>query len=139
MSFLEITSLSARVGPVPILRDVSLNVAAGEVRALVGESGAGKSMIGKAILGTLPGAIHITGGEIRLDGQDLLALRPAERRRVIGQTAALIPQDPLTALNPVRRIGPQITRRIFWAGASVTQRPARWSCWQRFISRTQRG
>ncbi|WP_114963953.1 ABC transporter ATP-binding protein [Tritonibacter mobilis] len=112
MSFLEITSLSARVGPVPILRDVSLNVAAGEVRALVGESGAGKSMIGKAILGTLPGAIRITGGEIRLDGQNLLALRPAERRRVIGQTAALIPQDPLTALNPVRRIGPQITRRL---------------------------
>ncbi|MCA2009017.1 ABC transporter ATP-binding protein [Tritonibacter mobilis] len=112
MSFLEITSLSARVGPVRILRDVSLNVAAGEVRALVGESGAGKSMIGKAILGTLPGAIRITGGEIRLDGQDLLALRPAERRRVIGQTAALIPQDPLTALNPVRRIGPQITRRL---------------------------
>ncbi|WP_416370183.1 ABC transporter ATP-binding protein [Tritonibacter mobilis] len=112
MSFLEITSLSARVGPVPILRNVSLNVAAGEVRALVGESGAGKSMIGKAILGTLPGAIRITGGEIRLDGQNLLALRPAERRRVIGQTAALIPQDPLTALNPVRRIGPQITRRL---------------------------
>ncbi|NEK24879.1 ATP-binding cassette domain-containing protein [Sulfitobacter sp. JBTF-M27] len=112
-SYLSIRNLNVRVknGPV-ILRSVSLDVAAGQVHGLVGESGAGKSMIGKAVLGTLPRALEVTGGEIWLDGTDLLTLPPAERRRRIGATAALIPQDPLTALNPSKRIGPQITRRL---------------------------
>ncbi|TDE39806.1 ABC transporter ATP-binding protein [Antarcticimicrobium sediminis] len=112
MSFLTIENLSAHVGPSPILRDVSLSVEAGEVRGLVGESGAGKSMIGKAVLGTLPLAVQVTSGRILLDGEDLLAMRPRDRRRVIGAKAALIPQDPLTALNPSRRVGPQITNRL---------------------------
>lgn len=114
MSFLTIKGLSARLkgSTFPILRDVSLQVAAGEVHGLVGESGAGKSMIGKAVLGILPGSVEITAGAIELDGVDLLALPPIERRRRIGATAALIPQDPLTALNPSRRIGPQITNRL---------------------------
>lgn len=112
MSFLTIENLSAHVGPSPILRDVSLSVEAGEVRGLVGESGAGKSMIGKAVLGTLPLAVQVSSGRILLDGEDLLAMRPRDRRRVIGAKAALIPQDPLTALNPSRRVGPQITNRL---------------------------
>jgi peptide/nickel transport system ATP-binding protein len=114
MSFLAIKNLSARLKGTafPILRDVSLTVAIGEVRGLVGESGAGKSMIGKAVLGILPSSVEITAGRIELDGTDLLSLPPAERRRRIGAMAALIPQDPLTALNPSRRIGPQITDRL---------------------------
>jgi peptide/nickel transport system ATP-binding protein len=114
MSFLSIRGLSARVKGAPnrLLRDVSLEVAAGEVRGLVGESGAGKSMIGKAVLGILPRAVEVLSGEILLDGVDLLRLTSAERRRRVGATCALIPQDPLTALNPSRRIGPQITDRL---------------------------
>lgn len=113
MSFLSIKNLSvALTNGLPVLRNVSLDVSAGEVCGLVGESGAGKSMIGKAVLGTLPRALKVTGGEILLDGVDLLSLPPRERRRLIGAQAALIPQDPLTALNPVRRVGPQITRRL---------------------------
>lgn len=96
----------------PILRSVSLDVAAGQVHGLVGESGAGKSMIGKAVLGILPRALTVVSGEIWLDGVDLLRLSPKARRKQIGATAALIPQDPLTALNPSKRIGPQITRRL---------------------------
>ena len=113
MSYLSIRNLSVRLknGP-PLLRRVSLDVAAGEVRGLVGESGAGKSMIGKAVLGILPPSVEITGGQIVLDGTDLLTLPLAERRRRIGATCALIPQDPLTALNPSHRIGPQITDRL---------------------------
>ena len=91
---------------------MSLEVVAGEVRGLVGESGAGKSMIGKAVLGTLPRAVEITGGQILLDGTDLLTLPPKDRRRIVGATCALIPQDPLTALNPSRRVGGQITDRL---------------------------
>ncbi|KAF0173265.1 MAG: peptide/nickel transport system ATP-binding protein [Rhodobacteraceae bacterium] len=128
MSYLTIRNLSANLKGRPdrILRNVSLQVAAGEVRGLVGESGAGKSMIGKAILGTLPLSIEITGGEIILDGTDLLKLPPAQRRTRIGQFCALIPQDPLTALNPSRRIGPQITNRLVdilrWTRADAEKR-----------------
>ncbi|MDB5657423.1 MAG: transporter ATP-binding protein [Cypionkella sp.] len=128
MSYLSIHNLSARLKgrPDQILRRVSLEVAAGEVRGLVGESGAGKSMIGKAILGTLPHAVEITSGQILLDGTDLLALPPAQRRALVGSKCALIPQDPLTALNPSRRIGPQITNRLVdilrWSRADAEKR-----------------
>ena len=112
-AYLSIRSLTVSLkGGGPILRNVSLNVDAGQVHGLVGESGAGKSMIGKAVLGTLPRAMQIDSGEIWLDGINLQHLSPTERRRRIGALAALIPQDPLTALNPVKRIGPQITRRL---------------------------
>lgn len=127
MSYLSIRNLSVRLRHgMPLLRRVSLDVAAGEVRGLVGESGAGKSMIGKAVLGILPPAIEITEGEILLDGADLLRLSPAERRRHIGAACALIPQDPLTALNPSHRIGPQITDRLVdilgWSRADADAR-----------------
>ncbi|SLN63310.1 putative D,D-dipeptide transport ATP-binding protein DdpD [Roseivivax jejudonensis] len=100
-----------RGGP-RLLRDVSLSVAAGETHGLVGESGAGKSMIGKAIAGVLPRGIAVRSGRILFDGQDLTALPRRARRRLVGERIAIIPQDPLTALNPCRRIGGQITDRL---------------------------
>ncbi len=112
-AYLSIRNLSVSLGyGSRILRNVSLDVTEGQVHGLVGESGAGKSMIGKAVLGTLPRALSVIGGEIWLDGVDLLKLPPKQRRAQIGATAALIPQDPLTALNPSKRIGPQITNRL---------------------------
>jgi peptide/nickel transport system ATP-binding protein len=114
MSFLSVQNLSAKLRGTDhrLLRSVSLDVEAGEARGLVGESGAGKSMIGKAILGILPRAVELSSGRILLGGTDLLTLSASERRRLIGTTCALIPQDPLTALNPSRRIGPQITDKL---------------------------
>ena len=110
---LEISSLSATLpNGVRVLRSVSLTVQPGEVRALVGESGAGKSMIGKAVLGVLPSSVRVAEGTIRLEGTDLSNLAPKTRRSLIGAKTALIPQDPLTALNPSRGIGPQMTDRL---------------------------
>jgi peptide/nickel transport system ATP-binding protein len=127
MSFLSIQDLTVQLkNGVPLLRHVSLDVAPGEVRALVGESGAGKSMIGKAVLGILPKAARLTGGKILLDGEDLQTLSQKARRQRIGARAALIPQDPLTALNPSRRVGPQITDRLVdilgWKRADAEKR-----------------
>ena len=95
-----------------LLRGASLSVAPGEVRGLVGESGAGKTMIGRVIFDILPRAVAVVAGSVRLGGSDLLAMQTRERRRLIARTSALIPQDPLTALNPVRRIEGQITDRL---------------------------
>jgi peptide/nickel transport system ATP-binding protein len=106
---IDIRRLSAQSAAGPILRDVSLSVKAGEAMALVGESGAGKSTIAKAVLGILPHGIKIVAGEILFDGVDLLSLPPAKMRDLLGVRIALIPQDPQTSLNPSRRIGDQLT------------------------------
>jgi peptide/nickel transport system ATP-binding protein len=124
---LDIRNLSATLANgVRVLRSVSLTVAPGEVRALVGESGAGKSMIGKAVLGVLPPSVRIVEGSITLEGTDLGKLPLKERRALIGARTALIPQDPLTALNPSRRVGPQMTDRLVrilgWDGARADAR-----------------
>jgi peptide/nickel transport system ATP-binding protein len=83
-------------------------------------------MIGKAILGILPQAVEVSGGAVTLSGTDLLRLSEPDRRRLIGATCALIPQDPLTALNPSRRVGTQITDRLVdilgWARAKADAR-----------------
>ena len=108
---LTIERLSARVQSrgQEILSNVSLSLERGEVRGLVGESGAGKSTIGKALLGILPRDVAITGGAIRYDGRDLLAMPARDRRQLLGAEITLIPQDPQTALNPGRRIEAQLT------------------------------
>jgi peptide/nickel transport system ATP-binding protein len=104
-----LSAISLRDGNRPVLRRVSLAVATGEVHGLVGESGAGKSTIAKAILGIIPSQVKVTDGRIGFEGRDLLALSPKDLRAVIGRDIALVPQDPSTALNPSRRIDVQMT------------------------------
>ncbi len=106
----------------PILRAVSLTVAPGEVHGVVGESGAGKSTVGRAVLGMLPRSMRVTAGAITLSGTELLTLGAARRRRLLGAHVALIPQDPLTALNPSRRVEAQLTDGMrMWQGASARE------------------
>jgi peptide/nickel transport system ATP-binding protein len=104
-----LSAISLRDGDRPILRRVTLAVGTGEVHGLVGESGAGKSTIAKAILGIIPSQVKVTGGRIGFEGRDLLSLSAAELREVLGREIALVPQDPSTALNPSRRIDAQMT------------------------------
>ncbi|WP_353644559.1 ABC transporter ATP-binding protein [Mesorhizobium sp. WSM2239] len=124
---LEISNLSATLANgVRVLRSVSLKIAPGEVHALVGESGAGKSMIGKAVLGVLPTSVRIVEGDMLIEGTPLGSLSAKARRALIGARTALIPQDPLTALNPSRRIGPQVTDRLIrilgWSASKAEAR-----------------
>jgi peptide/nickel transport system ATP-binding protein len=92
----------------PILRDINLELRKGEVHGLVGESGAGKSMLGRVILDIMPSTATIDGGCIYFNGKDWLGLSRKHKRRYLGLEVTLIPQDPLTSLNPVRRIKDQI-------------------------------
>jgi len=105
---LSVQGLRVAIGATNVLRAVSLEVAPGEVRGLVGESGAGKSMLGRAVLGLLPVNAAVTSGRIAFEGRDLLGMADAERRGLLGRRIALIPQDPMTSLNPVKRVGAQI-------------------------------
>ena len=91
-----------------ILRGVDLRIAPGEVHALVGESGAGKSMVGRAVLGITPPGMSVLAGSVKFLGMDWLRLTAAQRRTHLGRDIALIPQDPLTALNPGHTIGAQV-------------------------------
>jgi peptide/nickel transport system ATP-binding protein len=104
-----LSAISLRDGDRPILRRVTLGVGTGEVHGLVGESGAGKSTIAKAILGIIPSQVKVTSGRIGFEGRNLLSLSAAELRAVLGRDIALVPQDPSTALNPSRRIDAQMT------------------------------
>jgi peptide/nickel transport system ATP-binding protein len=109
LSIAGLSAISDRDGGAPILRDVSLTLERGEVRGLVGESGAGKSTIAKALLGILPRSVRIKSGSILFEDRDLLTLSPKELRGIMGSDISLIPQDPQTALNPGRRIEAQLT------------------------------
>ena len=106
---LEIDDLHLEIRGMAVLRGVDLVVKTGQVHGLVGETGAGKSMVGRAVLDVLPGGAEITGGSLTFSGLDLADLPSASRRRLLGRRMSLIPQDPMSALNPVYRIGRQLT------------------------------
>ena len=95
-------------GTVHAVQSASFTVEAGQALGLVGESGCGKSMTLRAILGLLPHPGHITGGEIRFAGDDLANADPKRLRDVRGARIGIIFQEPMTALNPVMRVGDQI-------------------------------
>ncbi|WP_298259422.1 ABC transporter ATP-binding protein [Bradyrhizobium sp.] len=109
---LTVDNLRIAIGDTIVLRGASLEVQPGEVRGLVGESGAGKSMLGRAALGLLPSNASIVSGRIAFEGRDLLKMSEGERRSELGRRIALIPQDPMTSLNPVKRVGAQIGRLL---------------------------
>ncbi len=100
------------VGPIHPVRDVTLTAHRGETLAIVGESGSGKSLTGLAVMGLLPPAARIRAGTAWLDGVETLHLDEAALARLRGGRMAMIFQDPLSSLNPVHRVGAQITEAI---------------------------
>jgi peptide/nickel transport system ATP-binding protein len=90
------------------LSKVSLSIAANEILCIVGESGSGKSMLANAIMRLLPESVTIERGRILFEDRDLCIMSPAEMRKVRGAEIAMIFQEPMTALNPLRTIGDQI-------------------------------
>ena len=104
---------------------VSFSLEKGQTLALVGETGAGKTTIAKAILRILPDPpAKVRGGEIRLEGEDLLSISEAAMRRVRGDRISMVFQDPMTALNPVKRVGDQIAE-VIKAHNAVSKQEAR--------------
>jgi peptide/nickel transport system ATP-binding protein len=106
------TYLDTREGVLRAVDGVDFAIRHGECLALVGESGSGKSMTALSIMRLLPEAARIAAGEVRLEGQDLLALPEAAMRSVRGRRVAIIFQEPSTALNPVLTIGRQVREVI---------------------------
>ena len=96
-------------GTVQAVRDVSFILRRGETLAIVGESGSGKSVTTKALLGILPKNGRITSGSILYDGKDMAAFTQRDFYAVRGKRISLVFQDPLSALNPIMKIGKQIT------------------------------
>ena len=109
---LEVRDLNVRIatrrGIVRAVDGVSLEVPRGEAVGLVGESGSGKSMTLRAILGVLPAEAQVTSGQILLEGRDLVPLGNAQLNHIRGLKMSMIFQEPMSALNPVMRVGRQI-------------------------------
>jgi oligopeptide/dipeptide ABC transporter ATP-binding protein len=91
-----------------IVEDLSITIDPGERFGIVGESGSGKSLTLRAIAGLLPKGVTVLSGSILYNGRDLVPMPIAERRKLMGPEIAMIFQEPMTALNPVMRVGEQI-------------------------------
>ena len=112
--------VSAMIGgtPVPVIRGLSFDLPVGKILGLVGESGAGKSMVGRAIAQLLPPGFAISSGACLFEGADLVRMAAEARRALLGREIAFIPQSPQTALNPLLTVGQQFDEQLRHAGAA---------------------
>ena len=104
--------IPSRAGTVKPVDGVSYDIRAGEILGVVGESGAGKSMAGNAVIGLLTPPAHIAAGEIWLNGTRIDALQGEDMRRLRGKQIGMVFQDPLTSLNPLLSIGDQLSETM---------------------------
>ena len=116
MNTLEIrnlcTSFFTEKGELKAVRDVSLSVGAGKITGIVGESGCGKSMLARSVMGLIPHPGRLVSGEILLNGRDIAKLSQREYCAIRGSEISMVSQDPLTSLNPVMTVGKQVKEAI---------------------------
>ncbi|MEX1667689.1 ABC transporter ATP-binding protein [Zhongshania guokunii] len=112
MSLLKLESLQVSIGPVQAVRDVSLSLAPGECRALVGESGCGKSVTAMSLLSLMPAAAKTNALRWEFAGRDMRQLSERDWRQLRGNEIAMIFQNPMTALDPTQTIGSQIAEPL---------------------------
>ena len=108
---LEVT-FTTSTGVVPAVRGANLTIYPGQTVAIVGESGSGKSTTAAAVIGLLPGTGKVTGGSIEFDGKELTKMSSKEWIELRGSGIGLVPQDPMSNLNPVLRIGTQVKEAL---------------------------
>lgn len=113
MSLLDIENLHVLLGDLPILKGISLAINPGEIVGLVGESGSGKSMTALSVMKLLPHGMTATG-RVNLNGVDILAAPETAMNRLRGAEIAMVFQEPMTALNPLKTIGEQVAEGIRW-------------------------
>ena len=111
MSILDVAGLTVRSGSGTLVRDVSFSLQAGERLGLIGESGSGKSLTSLAVTGLLPEAL-LASGSVLLDGHQVVGARDADLRPLRGPVAQIVFQEPLTALDPLMRVGRQIAEPL---------------------------
>ncbi|WP_027929248.1 ABC transporter ATP-binding protein [Amycolatopsis thermoflava] len=111
MTLLEVSGLTVHIGGKRVLDGVGLSLAAGDSLGLIGESGSGKSLTALAVLGLLPEDARVEGS-VRLDGAELVGLGDRALSRIRGERVAMVFQEPLTALNPLMRVGKQIAEPL---------------------------
>ena len=105
-------SFTSSTGVVEAVRGINMTIYPGQSVAIVGESGSGKSTAAMSILGLLPGTGKVTGGQIIFDGQDITGLSNKEMQKYRGSEIGLVPQDPMSNLNPVWRVGTQVAESL---------------------------
>ena len=122
---LEVKNLSVSIdgpsGEVQAVRDVSFSLKKGEVLAIVGESGCGKSVLCKSIMKLLPPSAKIKEGSICVNGQDITCYREKEMQKLRGKVFSMIFQDPMTSLNPTIKIGKQIAEAVLIHNKNYTK------------------
>ena len=113
-------------GPLDTVRHVSLKIGKGEIYGLVGESGSGKTTFARAVVRYLPSNGRVSGGEVLLNGINLLDLSQSEMRRVWGSNITMVHQDPLAAVNPTIPVGEQVAE-VARAHLGMSRRQAKQS------------
>jgi peptide/nickel transport system ATP-binding protein len=109
---LQVDDLTVAINGVPVVDGVSFSAGRGEIVALVGESGCGKSLTALSVMGLLPPGAEVIGGEARLDGEDVLAMSSKRFNHVRGNKVAMLFQQPKVMLDPTARVGSQVAESL---------------------------